>query len=47
MPITDKTATASDAAAVLVPHSTDKKPVPIWIARDAGWAGQAPLTPMQ
>jgi leucyl aminopeptidase len=47
MPTTDKTATASDAAAALIPHNTDRASVPIWIARDAGWAGQAPLTPMQ
>ena len=41
------TTTASDAAAVLAPAGTQKQSVPIWFARDARWARNAPLSDMQ
>ena len=41
------TATASDAAAVLAPAGTKRKSVPIWVARDARWVRNAPLSTMQ
>jgi leucyl aminopeptidase len=47
MPPRDKTTTASDAAAVLVPAGTRKKSVPIWLTRYARWAREAPLSAMQ
>jgi leucyl aminopeptidase len=38
---------AADAGAVLVPADHKASSVPIWIARDAGWAREAPLTDAQ
>lgn len=47
MPAREKTTTASDAAAVLAPAGTQTQSVPIWFARDARWARNAPLSDMQ
>jgi leucyl aminopeptidase len=38
---------AGDPAAVLVPADHEARSVPIWIARDAGWMREAPLTDAQ
>jgi leucyl aminopeptidase len=47
MPAREKTATGSDAAAVLVPASVKKRPVPIWLARDGRWMREAALSSAQ
>jgi leucyl aminopeptidase len=38
---------AADAAAILVPADHEAGSVPIWIAHDAGWMREAPLTDAQ
>jgi leucyl aminopeptidase len=47
MPAPDKTMSASDPGAVLVPAGSDRKSVPIWLARDARWAREAPISDAQ
>jgi leucyl aminopeptidase len=43
----EKTKQASGPTAVLLPADTKKKSIPVWLARDAGWARSAPLTAPQ
>jgi leucyl aminopeptidase len=46
MPASENT-TALEAAAVLLPADSQRKSIPIWIARDADWMRQAGLTEAQ
>jgi leucyl aminopeptidase len=41
------TNSASNSASVLLPAATEQKSVPIWLARDARWMREAPLSDMQ
>ena len=47
MPAREKTATGSDAAAVLMPAGIKKRSVPIWLARDGRWIREAALSSAQ
>ena len=43
----EKTKQAAGPAAVLLPADGKKKSIPIWLARNAAWVREAPLTPAQ
>jgi len=47
MPAREKTKQASAAASVLLPADAKKKSVPVWLARNAGWVDEAPLSEVQ
>jgi len=47
MPAREKTKQASAAASVLLPADAKRKSVPVWLARNAGWTREAPLSEAQ
>ncbi len=48
MPARDTPAmSTADPATVLLPAGTEKKSIPVWLARDAQWAREAPLSDAQ